>query len=80
MKTHKFDPLSFLAGLVITGIGLGFLLLPEIGDIADFVLDAGTWFWPVVFIAVGIAVLAPLASASGEENEEDGSAENDPAA
>lgn len=61
MKTHKFDTLSFLAGLVITGIGLAFLLLPEVNDIVGLLTDAGSWFWPIVFIAIGIAVLAPLA-------------------
>lgn len=74
MKLHKFDSLSFLAGLVITLIGLAFLLLPEVGDIVDVLTDAGTWFWPVVFIAAGIAILAPLASRSagnGETEEQD---------
>lgn len=72
MKTHKFDSLSFLAGLVITAIGLAFLLLPEVGDIIDLFTDAGSWFWPVVFVAVGIAVLAPLATRdTGKEAEEE---------
>jgi hypothetical protein len=61
VKTHKFDSISFLAGLVITGMGLAFLLLPEVDDIIGLLTDAGSWFWPVMFIAVGIAVLAPLA-------------------
>ena len=61
MKTHRFDSISFLAGLVITGMGLAFLLLPEVDDIVGLLTDAGSWFWPVVFIAVGVAVLAPLA-------------------
>ena len=75
MKMHKFDSLSFLAGLVITLIGLAFLLLPEVGDIVDVLTDAGAWFWPVVFIAAGIAILAPLVSrtaGNGESEEEDG--------
>jgi hypothetical protein len=59
MKTHKFDAISFLAGLAITGIGLVFLLLPELGSIIDFFTDAGAWFWPIVFLAIGFAVLAP---------------------
>lgn len=61
MKTHKFDSVSFLAGVVITAIGLAFLLLPDLGEIINLLTDAGAWFWPVVFLAVGIAVLAPLA-------------------
>jgi len=72
MKMHRFDSLSFLAGLVITLIGLAFLLLPEVGDIVDVLTDAGAWFWPVVFIAAGVAILAPLVSrtADGGEPEE----------
>jgi hypothetical protein len=62
MKLHRFDALSFISGLFITGIGLVFLLLPEPGDIIDAVTDFGSWFWPAVFIAVGVAVLAPLAN------------------
>lgn len=71
MKTHRFDALSFLAGLVITGIGLAFLLLPDIDDIVSVLTDAGTWLWPVVLIAVGVAVLAPLASRAGAADEDE---------
>jgi hypothetical protein len=72
MKTHRFDSVSFLAGLVITVIGLSFLLLPELDDIVDALTDAGSWFWPAVFIAVGVAVLAPLVarSTNHEANED----------
>ena len=72
MKTHEFDVLSFLTGLLITAIGLAFLLLPDLNDIIDVLTDAGSWFWPAVFIAVGVAVLAPLATRgrTGEEEED----------
>lgn len=59
MKRHEFDTLSFIAGLVITSIGLVFLLLADVGDIVSLFSDVGSWFWPLVFIAAGIAVLAP---------------------
>jgi hypothetical protein len=71
MKVHRFDALSFVAGLFITGIGLAFLLLPEADDIIDFVTNAGSWFWPVVFIAIGVAILAPLASRNRDSEEPD---------
>jgi hypothetical protein len=71
MKVHKFDSLSFLAGLVITGIGLIFLLPPEISDIVDVLTSAGTWFWPALFIAIGIAVMAPMISGRGRREELD---------
>lgn len=72
MKLHKFDSLSFIAGLVITLIGLAFLLLPEVVDIVDLLVGAGSWFWPVVLIAAGIAVLAPMASRSNASDESEG--------
>lgn len=74
MKTHKFDGLSFLAGLVITIIGLAFLLLPDLGDIIDALTDAGTWFWPVLFLGIGVAILVPVVTRSpdAEDVEESG--------
>lgn len=67
MKTHRFDALSFAAGLVITAIGLAFLLIPDVEDVFDFVTDAGAWFWPVVLIAVGLAILIPLVTPTGDQ-------------
>lgn len=74
MKTHKFDGLSFLAGLVITIIGLAFLLLPDLGDIIDALTDAGTWFWPVLFLGIGVAILVPVVTRrpDAEDVEESG--------
>ena len=73
MKTHEFDVLSFLSGLLITAIGLAFLLLADLNDIIDVLTDAGSWFWPAVFIAVGVAILAPLAARGRTTGEQDGS-------
>ena len=69
MKTHKFDAISFLAGLAITGIGLTFLLLPELGNIVDFFTDAGAWFWPIVFLAIGFAILVPVVTRRGDRED-----------
>ena len=71
MKAHKFDAVSFLAGLAITGIGLTFLLLPELGNIIDFFTGAGAWFWPVVFIVIGIAILVPVVTRRGQLEDAD---------
>lgn len=68
MKTHKFDALSFLAGLFMAGLGLTFLLLPEVDDIVSVLTDAGSWFWPVVLIVTGIAVLVPAIVRSNSRN------------
>lgn len=75
MKTHEFDLISFLAGSVIAVIGMTFLLLPELGNIIDFFTDAGAWFWPIVFLAIGLAVLLPVftgppRSQDGDERED----------
>lgn len=59
MKRHRFDPLSFLAGLVMVGIGLAFLLPPDPTDIFTFFDDFGAWFWPVVLVIAGVAIIAP---------------------
>lgn len=79
MKVHSFDVLSFLAGLVITAIGLTFLLLPDVGDIIDVFTDGSSWIWPVVFITIGVAVLIPLIASGGEKVDGDHSEENETA-
>lgn len=68
MKRHEFDVLSFLAGLFMTGLGLAFLVLPEIDDIVGLLTDVGSWFWPVLLIVAGIAVLAPAIVRSNSPN------------
>lgn len=77
MKVHSFDVLSFLAGLVITAIGLAFLLLPDVGDIIDVFTDGSSWIWPIVFITIGVAVLIPLTARSGEKVDGDQSDETE---
>lgn len=59
MKTHKFDGISFFTGLVFAAIGLLYLLAEDVSSIVDIFVDAGNWFWPVLFLAVGVAVLVP---------------------
>ena len=68
MKTHEFDVLSFLAGLFMTGLGLAFLVLPEIDDIVGLLTDAGSWFWPVLLIVAGVAVLTPAIARSNSRD------------
>ncbi len=69
MKLHNFDTLSFRAGLLMTFIGLAFLLLPEASDIIHFFTNAGSWIWPAVFLAAGVAILAPLAARAANRGE-----------
>lgn len=68
MKTHRFDALSFLSGLVITLIGITFLIPANPSDVFGYIGEVGDWFWPALLIAIGVAVLAPLASRSTSED------------
>ena len=72
MKSHAFDAISFITGLVATAIGLLFLIPQEPSDVFELVGDLGTWFWPVVLVAIGLAILVPLFLRTGEDDEEDG--------
>lgn len=59
MKTHRFDTLSFVSGLVATVVGLLFLLPSQPGDIFDFIGEAASWLLPALFLTIGVAVLVP---------------------
>lgn len=72
MKPHTFDPVSFFSGLVISGIGLLFLLPREPGDIFDFIGNIGAWFWPALLLTIGAAILAPIAFRRPAQDQEEG--------
>ncbi|MFQ5524203.1 MAG: LiaI-LiaF-like domain-containing protein [Acidimicrobiia bacterium] len=75
MKTHEFDPISFFLGVIITAIGVIFLLPNGTVEIAATFRDLGAWLWPTVFIAIGLAVLVPGLS---PRRRTDGSSGPDP--
>jgi hypothetical protein len=60
MKTHRLDPVSFISGLVIALLGLAFLIPQTPVDVIDVVTNLGGWFWPVVLVVIGVAVLLPV--------------------
>ena len=60
MKSHRFDAISFVSGLVITLLGLVFLIPQTPVDIIDALTSFGSWFWPAVLLVVGIAILIPV--------------------
>lgn len=72
MKTHDFDGVSFFTGLVFAAIGLLYLVPRDLSSIVDVVVGAGSWFWPVLFLAVGIAVLVPAIRRSGSRESGNG--------
>jgi len=73
MKSHRFDPISFITGLVVTLLGLAFLIPRTPLDIVDAITSFGTWFWPAVLLLIGIAVLVPVFAPkpADEETEPD---------
>lgn len=60
MKTHKFDTLSFVAGLAFTGFGLLFLIPNNTDALVDVFVDAGGWAWPLVLLGIGLAIVVPV--------------------
>ena len=67
MKTHRFDAVSFIAGLIFTGIGLLFLIPETPQQLIDFLVDSGAWFWPLALLVVGLAVIIPALLPKREE-------------
>lgn len=78
MKRHSFDTLSFVAGVFIFFIGLIFLLPAEVTDLVDVFGgfdDLTSWFWPLLFLAIGALVLVPLLF-NKKSQEEDSEADD----
>jgi hypothetical protein len=78
MKTHKFDTVSFVSGLVFTGFGLMFLIPNTADDLLDSIVEVGTWAWPLILLGIGLAILLPLfitgqrsAGAQDEESQDE---------
>jgi H+/Cl- antiporter ClcA len=59
MKTHRFDAVSFIAGLAFAILGLVFLVPDTPQEVIDVLLNSGAWFWPIALLVVGLAVIIP---------------------
>jgi cytochrome b subunit of formate dehydrogenase len=70
MKQHKFDALSFVSGLVLTLGGLLFLIPTDMSNVFDTLWNLGTWFWPVIFLTVGLAILVPALTRVGRRSDD----------
>ena len=70
MKSHRFDAISFISGLVVALVGLVFLVPQTPVDLIDAVTSLGAWFWPVLLLGIGIAILVPVFLTRSDENEE----------
>lgn len=73
MKTHKFDAISFISGLVFTGFGLMFLIPDTTDDLINTIVDMGSWAWPLILLGLGLALVVPMfvSSARGSDTEVD---------
>jgi hypothetical protein len=69
MKTHAFDGVSFFSGLVIAAIGLLYLIPNTPSDIIDAMSRLGNWFWPLLLLAGGVAVLVPALMSRKDAND-----------
>jgi H+/Cl- antiporter ClcA len=72
MKSHKFDAISFISGLVVALVGLVFLVPQTPVDLIDAVTSLGAWFWPVLLLAIGLAILVPVFLRQRDEKDESG--------
>jgi cytochrome c-type biogenesis protein CcmH/NrfF len=71
MKSHRFDAISFISGVVAVVFGLVFLIPQTPVDLIDAITSLGAWFWPALLVVVGVAILVPVfASRSSEEEVE----------
>jgi hypothetical protein len=71
MKSHKFDAISFISGLVAALVGLVFLVPQTPLDLIDAVTSLGAWFWPVLLLVIGVAILVPVFMSRGDAEERD---------
>lgn len=60
MKTHRFDAISFISGVVITLLGLAFLIPETPVDVVEAIASVTGWFWPVLLMVIGGAILLPV--------------------
>lgn len=63
MKQHRFDPLSFVFGLLFLGVGVP-ILFSESG----LTVFQGRWILPGFLIVVGAVVLASTRSRTGRSD------------
>ncbi len=70
MKTHRFDAVSFIAGLIFTAVGLLFLIPQTPEQLVDVVLNSGAWFWPILLVVIGLAVIVPALLPKREDEPE----------
>ncbi|HET9202379.1 MAG TPA: hypothetical protein VFP67_04455 [Acidimicrobiia bacterium] len=71
MKSHKFDAISFISGVVAVALGLAFLIPQTPVDLIEMITSLGAWFWPALLVVIGIAVLVPVFVTRTSETDTD---------
>ena len=59
MKRHQLDPWSLIGGVVLTGLGLLFLIPAEPFDLTLGIQNLFGWALPVLVVVIGLALVAP---------------------
>lgn len=71
MRRHRFDPISFVGGIVFTAVGLLFLLPERPVGIIDLAVRAGRWALPTLLLVSGIAVLMSALTRGERDDDSD---------
>jgi len=69
MTRHSFDPISFVAGLVFVSLGVAFM-------IDEMTLPDVDWFWPLIAVALGVAIFATTHRSEESIERHDGPSED----
>ena len=70
MKRHQLDPWSLIGGVVLTGLGLLFLIPAEPFDLTNGFRNLFGWALPVLVVLIGLALVAPALRRRDEEQSE----------
>jgi hypothetical protein len=69
MKRHPLDPWSLIGGVILTGLGLLFLVPVEPLDFTNGLRNVFGWGLPALVVLIGLALIAPAVRKSREQSE-----------
>ena len=69
MRRHQLDPWSLIGGVVLTGLGLLFLIPVEPFDLTIGLQNVIGWALPVLVVLIGLALVAPALRRRDQEEE-----------
>ena len=64
MYKHRFDPISFVFGLLFLSLTALFVVPTDPWDVFFGGVDLG-WLWPLVVTGAGVALLVPVLRGNG---------------